>query len=275
MFTARRLSGVLAAALCWLSFWSAGASAGTRHYVLNSGSSITSFCNTCGKPPSAPEPLTGSFDVTVLPVASASDVAAVTALSLSSARHTLGGHGFLQRIGPDRQAMVLEAEIDGTKVLLTSGRRQHAGDGGITIILSSSRTAERTYLLVLSATLVNDQPVDADGDGVRDAQDNCPSVANSDQLDEDGDGVGDACDSCPGTTADGLVTPEGCSIAQLCPCEGPASGQQWEGQTDYLRCIARATRTFRRGGQMSRPESLRLLRRASRSGCGRTIVALR
>jgi hypothetical protein len=38
---------------------------------------------------------------------------------------------------------------------------------------------------------------DGDGDGVPDARDNCPSVANPDQRDTDGDGVGDACDPCP------------------------------------------------------------------------------
>lgn len=37
---------------------------------------------------------------------------------------------------------------------------------------------------------------DADGDGVRDDDDNCPARAN-DQHDEDGDLVGDACDGCP------------------------------------------------------------------------------
>ncbi|SYZ72736.1 exported hypothetical protein [Candidatus Zixiibacteriota bacterium] len=38
---------------------------------------------------------------------------------------------------------------------------------------------------------------DADGDGVPDVADNCPSVSNPLQEDTDGDGVGDACDNCP------------------------------------------------------------------------------
>jgi len=37
-------------------------------------------------------------------------------------------------------------------------------------------------------------PTDTDGDGVLDADDNCPSVANADQLDFDSDGAGDVCD---------------------------------------------------------------------------------
>jgi hypothetical protein len=36
--------------------------------------------------------------------------------------------------------------------------------------------------------------VDSDGDGVPDADDNCPGVANPGQEDNDGDGIGDACD---------------------------------------------------------------------------------
>ena len=37
---------------------------------------------------------------------------------------------------------------------------------------------------------------DSDGDGVPDAQDNCPNVPNTNQADSDKDGVGNACDNC-------------------------------------------------------------------------------
>lgn len=38
--------------------------------------------------------------------------------------------------------------------------------------------------------------LDSDGDGVRGACDNCPTLYNTDQRDEDMDGVGNACDNC-------------------------------------------------------------------------------
>lgn len=41
-------------------------------------------------------------------------------------------------------------------------------------------------------------PADTDFDGVPDATDNCPLVANADQTDSDLDGVGDACDTPQG-----------------------------------------------------------------------------
>ncbi len=49
---------------------------------------------------------------------------------------------------------------------------------------------------------------DGDGDGVADAEDNCPNSANAEQHDMDGDGEGDACDAAPWchpSASDGVV----------------------------------------------------------------------
>ncbi len=45
--------------------------------------------------------------------------------------------------------------------------------------------------------------MDTDDDGVRDADDVCPSVADPGQADRDSDGVGDACDTCTDADGDG------------------------------------------------------------------------
>jgi len=48
---------------------------------------------------------------------------------------------------------------------------------------------------------------DTDGDGVPNASDNCPSVANQDQRDADADGQGDVCDSSPSGATGSLLLP--------------------------------------------------------------------
>jgi hypothetical protein len=74
--------------------------------------------------------------------------------------------------------------------------------------------------------------VDSDNDGVPDATDNCPSVANPTQIDTDGDGIGDACDTCTspgipetcngiddncdGTVDNGLTAPSASKQAGVC-----------------------------------------------------------
>ncbi len=54
---------------------------------------------------------------------------------------------------------------------------------------------------------------DADGDGICDAADNCPSTPNASQADSDGDGVGNACDGCPNDPLKIAPGTCGCGIA--------------------------------------------------------------
>ncbi|MGD2110327.1 MAG: SBBP repeat-containing protein [Phycisphaerae bacterium] len=50
-------------------------------------------------------------------------------------------------------------------------------------------------------------PADTDGDGIPDADDNCPDVANPSQENGDGDDRGDLCDPCPSDPTDSCIGP--------------------------------------------------------------------
>ena len=58
--------------------------------------------------------------------------------------------------------------------------------------------------------------VDTDGDGVPDAQDNCPTKYNPDQKDADGDGIGDGCDNCPNIANPSQLDTDGDGIGDVC-----------------------------------------------------------
>jgi len=55
----------------------------------------------------------------------------------------------------------------------------------------------------------NPSQADADDDGDGDVCDNCPDVSNPDQADSDEDGVGDACDNCPNSSNPGQEDADG------------------------------------------------------------------
>jgi hypothetical protein len=93
----------------------------------------------------------------------------------SSYSCTDAGSGVASCDGPVPSGSNIDTSTAGLKTF-----EVHATDGA-----GNASSLEHTYTVV--------QP-DADGDGIRDAADNCPNTPNSDQRDTDGDGLGDACD---------------------------------------------------------------------------------
>ena len=267
----RTLWALLALAVCAVP---GPALARTVHYVLTAESRLALFCQGCDPNQVAAETITGSFDVTEMPVPNQYAVDAITGLNLSSAGNAMRGTGFLQRLGADRMAMVIQGKLNGVNVLLTSGRRQPARPGEIRMQLMSPKGAQSGIRLTLVAVPVANDGDDADADGVVDLLDNCSHIANTTQGDADGDGVGDICDGCADTPATDTVTTSGCSLGQRCPCDGPAPDQEWKSQRDYVQCVARELKSLRQRQNLGKSELRLLLQDAVKSGCGRRVIAL-
>jgi len=117
---------------------------------------------------------------------------------------------------------------------------------------------------------------DDDNDGVPDGTDNCQYDWNADQSDLDLDGAGDACDAdidgdgvidaddaCVPTEIGQPVNGQGCSVAQLCPCEST-----WKNHGAFVSCNAHATESFVEAGLMTEAEKDAWMSQAASSSCG-------
>jgi len=109
---------------------------------------------------------------------------------------------------------------------------------------------------------------DKDGDGVLNADDNCKKDVNVDQADTDQDGVGDACDRCEQDPAGDVIGKHGCTIDQLCPCDGPDPDRSWKKHSRYLRCIKKKAKKFQRKDLITRDERRSIVSDARDSVCG-------
>jgi Thrombospondin type 3 repeat len=86
-----------------------------------------------------------------------------------------------------------------------SGTASGAADFDSTITLLTARVLDAVKNPVSAQILSANSfvyPLDSDGDGIPDARDNCPTIANANQADTDGDGIGDACDTDTGVDLD-------------------------------------------------------------------------
>jgi hypothetical protein len=82
--------------------------------------------------------------------------------------------------------------------------------------------------------------------------------------DSDGDGVSDDSDQCPNTEPDSVVDASGCSLAQLCPPDGP-----WRNHGDYVGCVRVTLDRFVREGRLTREQAQRLFLEAVHSTAGK------
>jgi len=83
-------------------------------------------------------------------------------------------------------------------------------------------------------------------------------------LDSDSDGVPDFRDECPNTPLGALINSHGCSIEQLCPCDGP-----WRNHGEFLNRMRDVLNDFSSQGLITLQQQRDLLRAASASDCGK------
>jgi len=139
---------------------------------------------------------------------------------------------------PDRQEMIVPP---GSTVHVLEGT---GTPGSFTPTGSEWKNVRSTY--ILSATRLQEEP-DADGDG---------------------DGILDFADRCPDTVIGATVDGTGCSIAQICPCEGPAPDVPWRNHGQYVSCVSKTADVFVTMGLLVGSEKGPVVSSAARSACG-------
>ncbi len=268
----------LIAALLWstaaLSVATTPLEAQTIEYLLGGASQVTRICPSCEGGRDAPEELHGKFDLTVMPIPDAHTIEAVTAIHWHSKSFRIAGAGFLERLGPNRLSMVVDAVVDDQSVLLTSTTHPTESDGTLRLSLTTSPDSPVAISIELVAFANTTDGPDADGDGIPDVLDLCPQNADSDQEDSDLDGIGNPCDSCPGTELGEPVLESGCSLAQTCPCVGPQPETPWKDQRAYLTCVARTLKVLVGAEEITRAQARSQIQAAARSGCGTPVIAM-
>jgi hypothetical protein len=109
------------------------------------------------------------------------------------------------------------AEIGGWTVRLLSYVVSEAGDVVGPESIGPSKRVDIRATIVLEVT-----SNDADGDGIPNSLDNCPTTANPDQLDCNNNGIGEACETFTDCNSNSL--PDSCDIASGTSADADSNG---------------------------------------------------
>jgi hypothetical protein len=92
-----------------------------------------------------------------------------------------------------------------------------------------------------------------------------PGESITRELPDDGDkdGITDEDDLCPDTSLGEVVNADGCSIAELCPCDN-----SWKNKGHYQKCVAHTTNDFVYAGLITEAQEDTIVSNAAESGCG-------
>lgn len=118
--------------------------------------------------------------------------------------------------------------------------------------VSADPATGRLFITVQSDGLNNNflyvltpmSPPDEDGDGVPNADDNCPTISNAGQEDQDGDSLGDACDNCPTVANASTIDANNDGIGDACSCTGDANRDGRVSFADVTGVLAAFGTTF-------------------------------
>ena len=115
---------------------------------------------------------------------------------------------------------------------------------------------------------------------VLDVDDNCQFDPNGDQYDYDGDQQGDVCDQdddndgvaddvdqCVETALSVTTDTSGCSIAQQCPSDNPAT--PWKNHGQYVSCVSNVADEFFNAGLITKTEKDATVSAAAQSSVGK------